>query len=218
MSKEKKTQDYIIKMMGKVAGSRNAELYKNRFKGMSDKDFREWFDEFLAGDKDILNMISPTDGSVDVSYNHNKKFAKELGVKFFDNITFTNKNGKSFRPPARAFIVDAFVRVPSQTADKALTVSDSKSLNPLSGQVRSASKVTAPENGILIGLRLVEVMKEYNRFRGGDEGLQQGLSMLLAKKGSASMEELDHFASGITSTETLDSYFKAMHMNIYPDD
>jgi hypothetical protein len=218
MSKAKKTHKYIIENIEALAGKLNGDLYRERFKGMSDKDFDEWFKLFLADEKDVLNIMVPSDGSVDISYEHNLKLASKYGVDFFERLTYKNEDGSTYKATIKSFIVDAFIRVPSQTAEKASAVSDTGSVNPLSGQMRTASKITAPENGILMGLGLKETMQELNRFRGGGEELQMGLRTLLAKKGEVSKEDLDYFSDTITSTETMEAYFKGIHIKLYPDD
>ena len=217
MSKAKQTMKYIIESIGKIGTNTNKAFYEKLFKGMSDKDFDVWFNDFLADDKSVLNVIIPQDGSIDISFERNEKLAKEFDVEFFGPLVIEDQNGKITKPNIDYMVLDAFIRVPQQTVDKGSRVSTGKVPNPLTGQLNTASKITAPENGILWGLGLKETMIELNRIRSGDVGLQSGLRTVLSTKGKVSKTDLIYHKTGITSTKSLNAYFKALHMNLFPN-
>lgn len=212
----KKVKDFIIASIEELGGKSNGDLYRELFKPMNDKQFREWYDEFLSGEDDIINMILPNGGNDNISVERNIGIAAKYGIDFFAPLVFEGEDGK-VQSTIETFTIDIPAKVPTQTADKGVAVSDSKGVNILTGQTKAASKITPPETGILFGLGMVETLAELHRARGGDEGLQSSMLAMMAKTGEVSMESLEPFKSGVTSTTTLDSYFKSMHIKLFDD-
>jgi hypothetical protein len=212
----KKVKDFIIKSIEELAGKDNGDIYRRIFKDMNDKQFKVWFDTYLSDPSDILNIVLPNGMENKISVSRNIGIAKTYGIDFFKPLIFENEDGK-VQSTVETFTVDMNVRIPSQTVDKGVAVSDEKGTNILTGQAKASSKITPPETGILFGLGMVETLKELHRGRGGDEGLQQAIQASLANGGEVSMESIANFATGVTSTTTLDSYFKAMHIKLFDD-
>ena len=139
-----------------------------------------------------------------------------MGGSVHGKLTIKDSEGE-FETPIEYYVVDLNVRIPSQTVDKGIAVSDSKGVNAMTGQVNSASKMTSPETGLLYGLGLDKVLEEILKVRGGDEGLQKALSIMLSKTGNVSMDTISKFSSGVTSTESLDALFKSIHIKIFDE-
>ena len=209
------SQKYIISSIKELGGKLNSDIYENMFKKMSKKEYVAWFEEHVV--PGILNVVVPHDGSVKITSEKNIKLIKKNGGRVMGPITLTSEEEGTLIPAIDFFCVDMPIRVPTQSVEKGMAVSDSKRVNELTGQSASASKMTPPETGLLYGLGLDKVLEEIVRNRGGDKGLEKALTTMMAKKGEVSMKEIEHFEEGVTSTTTLASFFKGIHIKLFDD-
>lgn len=210
-----KSQKYIIDSVKEAVGQANSDIYLNLFKSMSNKQYKEWFNQHLA--TGILNVVIPHDGSVKVTTRKNIQLIEKHGGKILGPLTITTPEEGTRITPIDFYCIDMPVRVPTQSVEKGMAVSESKSVNELTGQRASASKMTPPETGLLYGLGLDSVLEEIVRNRGGDQGLERALTTMMAKKGEVSMDEISGFEEGVTSTRTLSSFFKGIHIKLFDD-
>jgi len=205
----------IIKGMQENVGSENAQIYKDLFGPMSKKEFDDWMDTYLSEDK-FLHAVVPNGGNSTFTVEKGLEYLKKNGGSTFGPMVIETEDG-IIETPIDYFVIYLPIRLPTQTVEKGMAVSEGNRVNILTGQTNSSSKMTAPETGILYGLGMNETLKEILRTRGGDVGQQQALSSLLATKGEASMDELAYYAEGVTSTVTLDTFFKGIHIKLFDD-
>jgi len=218
----KKVQKYIIEhvrgLIGGKVGEMNATIYSNLFKSMNDKQFIEWYKTYLSKDTDVLNVIIPNGVENTINVEKIQKYIlKHFNYDFFRPLVY-KEGKKKLESIVETYTLLLNVRIPAQTVDKGIAVTKGKVPNILTGQVNSASKITPPETGILYGLGMTSTLRELHKFRGGDEGLKSAFENSLMSRGEATMNELDEHATGVTSTTTLDTYFKGMHIKLFHDD
>ena len=209
-----KSQKFLLDFVKKVGGDTNYNIYKNLIDKMSVKEYREWVEKHIRNGR--IHLMVPHEEVSRYTVGKSLALLKQMGGTVFGRLTITDEDGTT-ESPIDFYVIDLPVRIPTQTVDKGVAVSESKSVNPMTGQMNSASKITSPETGLLYGLGLKETLKELIKVRGGDQGMQNALNTMLAKTGDVSMEDLERFASGRTSTETLDMYFKGIHIKLFDD-
>ena len=216
MKNRKKTEEYIIRYIDKIAGKDNKKLYQDMFKSMSDKDFKIFMDN-LKKNKVTLSVIDPNTRKSTLSVENNYKVAKELGYDFFQRLTISDKDGiPDYKTPNKYLVMSLPIRRASQLLTKKISIpSDDKSIDLTTGTVTGksrGSKTTMPELQILAGMGLNESVKELTKYRGGDLGAKHAMSALLMKQGSISQDVLDRYSTGVVSTKTLASYWNASHI------
>lgn len=217
MKNRKKTEDYIIKYIDKIApGGDNKKLYIDMFKTMTDSEFKTFMMN-LKKKKLTLSVIDPNTRKSNISVENNYKVAKELGYSFFQHLTISGKIGlPDYKTPNKYLVMSLPVRRASQLLTKKISIpSDDKSIDLTTGAVTGkskGSKLTMPEIQILAGMGLNKTIKELVCDRGGDLGIKRAMSALLMKQGSVSQDVLSRYATGVVSTKTLASYWNASHI------
>lgn len=213
----KNTEAFILKYIEKIApGGENQELYKNLFKGMSNKEFDDFMVN-LRDDKQTLSIIVPNGSNIDISVDNNIKVGKELGRSFFQHLNFSGDNETPpYKTPNKYLVFKLPVKRAAQLLSKKISIPEnSKSFDLTTGQVTGksrSSKITAPEIQMLTGMGLKDSVKELLKYRGGDMGSLYALNNALYKQGHVDHKTLDYYSTGVVSTKTLDSYFKASHI------
>ena len=93
------------------------------------------------------------------------------------------------------------------------------SIDNLTGQVAGksrSSKLTYPEQQLLLAMDMKETATEMVRVRGGDVKAQQEYANQLMKNGEASQKEIMAISnlsgSKVVSTQTLKNYLQGMHI------
>ena len=156
-AKRKAVEDYILKYVDKISGSKeNVSLYKELFAKMTDKEF----DNFMVRlkNKEInLSLVLPTGMDQGVSVENNYKVAKELGVNFFSNLHIgQNVNTPAYTTPNKFLVCKLPVRRAAQLLSKKISIpSNARQTDYMTGQVSSdsrASSLTLPELQVMIGL------------------------------------------------------------------
>jgi len=207
-----KSQEYLLKKIKEIGGTLNESIYKSLFESFTKKEYEAWVEDFIRNG--IINVIIPLDGSVPTSKDKTIELIEKSGGSIYGPLEITSEHGTK-ETPISFLVMDMNIRIPTQTSEKGLAVSDDQKVNPMTGQVSAVSKLTSPEMGILYGLNLNSVIKEMTGPRGGDVGSMNALRTLLSQTGKVSLEELNRFSTGRKSTKTMDAYFKAIHINIF---
>ena len=217
MSKRKKAEATIINIIDKlVPGGENKQLYLDLFKSLNDRGFNS-FMERLRDKKTTLSVIVPNDSKIKLDIKRSLKLGEELGVKFFQKLTFGDTQYlKEHTSTVEYLVMDLPFKRQSQTLAKGVAVAkDNKSINMLTGQVTgksAASKLTLPEIQLLVSMGLNDSVEEIMKYRGGDVGGNAALNASLIKYGKADQETLKMFSTGVESTKTLKSFLNAMHL------
>jgi len=214
--KRKKTQEFIIKYIDKIApGGENKKLYTDLFNSMSDKEFNRFMEKLSNGMN--LSVIAPNGSKIKLDVDRNIKIAKELGYDFFQRLNIWEHDGlPAIKTPNKYMVMSLPVRRMAQLLTKYISIpTDDKSIDLTTGQVTGkskGSKLTMPELQILAGLGLKDSVVELMKYRGGDRGGMNALSKSLFINGTASQKVLEQYATGVVSKQTLKSYFNAMHI------
>ena len=177
-SKRKAVQDYIIKYVGAiVSGNENVKLYEDLFKNMTDEEFDNFMQRMKKGEVHV-SVVVPNDGKVRVSVENNFKVAKQLGHEFFQRVKVTNHpDYPDHLLPVKALTMILPIRRAQQLLAKKISIPEhNMSIDNLTGQVAGksrSSKLTYPEQQMLLAMDMKETATEMVRVRGGDIRAQQ---------------------------------------------
>lgn len=220
--KRKAVQDYILKYVGAiVSGNENVKLYEDLFSRMTDEEFDTFMQRMKKGEVHV-SVVVPNDGKVRVSVENNFKVANQLGHKFFQRVKVTNHpDYPDHLLPVESLTMVLPIRRAQQLLAKKISIPEhNMSIDNLTGQVAGksrSSKLTYPEQQMLLAMDMKDTATEMVRVRGGDVRAQQMYQNELMKNGEASQQmimEVSNMMSdgGVKSTKTLKQYFQAMHI------
>jgi hypothetical protein len=221
-AKRKAVQEYIIKYVGAiVAGNENTKLYQDLFDRMTDEEF----DRFMVGMKEgkiHISIVVPNDGKTRVSVENNFRVAKQLGHEFFQRVKVTNHpDYPDHMLPIKALTMILPIRRAQQLLSKKISIPEhSMTTDVLTGQVAGksrSSKLTYPEQQMLIAMDMKDTATEMVRIRGGDLKAQSEYVRQLANNGEVSQKDILDVANlvsngGVVSTRTLKYYLQGMHI------
>lgn len=213
--KRKIVEKYILDSIQSLTpkSSANRDLYEERFKQMSDNEFKRFMDRLGTGEE-ILTIICPNHSEEELSLENNFKVGDKIGHDFFTRIMITGKNGlPDHLTPIKFMVLDLPVRRLSQTSDKKIRVPKStKVVDSLTGQVTGESKGAAfssPEVQVLSAMGLEAPLIETLKYRGGDRQGRTVLNSMVSKFGTANLATLGRYASGVESSSSLKTYLTA---------
>lgn len=214
----KSTIDLIVSHVNMVDRTGEAG---NRYQALLSKMSYEEFNDFMLSLKngdDILYVNIPNLSKKGVTFENNVKVAEKLGVQFFQRLRITDPNtGKKFITPKRYCVIDLPVRRQIQTIKTGISVADDDNhIDPTTGQVVGVSKsasLSSPEALILYSRGLNKSLEEMLKVRGGDTDAQRYAYTKLQQTGSVSLSEVEQLGTRATSTDTLSTYLKAMHID-----
>ena len=218
MGSRKQVEKEIIKMIGDwLPGTGNAELYKEKFKGMSDKQFDDMMVRFRDG-TDTLRAVVPNYKKSPITLKHNFKIAKQLGHSFLERCWFTSEeSGVEYLSTHEYLIVQLPLRRQSQLLFKKLRVPETNSkADALTGQATGtsrASAITAPETQIMMSLGLENTITETMKVRGGDRAAMSALDRSVIETGTGSISRSAEAGDGVKVNSTLSMYLTSMHVS-----
>jgi len=212
----KVAEKYILEIIEKIAGKSNKELYANKFKTMSDKDFDAYIEDMEKG-KRRLTVVVPHDGSVKITVKNNIAIGRSMGYEFFQRLNRVDPStGDKYLTPNKYFIYRLPIKRVAQLLSKGIAIpKDSKHVDLATGQVTGDSKsvsITMPEVQMLSGMGMENVLLEVLKFRGGDLGAKSAMINTLYKQGRVDAETLMQYSTGVEGTKTLKNYFIAAHI------
>lgn len=211
------TEKFILSYIGKLTpGTRNADIYKDKFSKMSDKQFDEFMTQ-LKNDEIKLSVIIPNYSEKSITVKNNMKIAEELGHDFFQRLWIEGKDDSpTYLSPVKYLVLDLPLRRASQMLTKKISVPDhNKVVDAMSGQPTGDSKgarLSYPEAQICSAMGLEDSVIELMKFRGGDIKGNIALNNMLSKYGAANQKVLGQFASGVESTKTLKTFLTCCHL------
>lgn len=217
-TKKDSTIDMICLYCDKIDKTKEAsKRYRTVLGAMDDKAFHE-FMESLKDGSDVLYVNVPNLKPKGISFENNMKVAKELNVKFFQRLIITDpKTKKEYLTPREYCILHLPIRRQIQTIESGLSVADDDSrVDPTTGQVvgsSQASSLSVPETFVLYSKGLINSNVEMTKIRGGDNDAMRAVYSSLIETGSANLQEGFSTGTRATSTETLGTILKAMHID-----
>lgn len=215
--KRKKTEEFIIKYIkALVKGKENVELYENMFKSMTDEDFDVFMNQ-LKNEEIHLSVVIPNDGVTRITIENNFQVGKQLGHDFFQRVKVTNHSEyPDHMLPNKMLTMLLPIRRAQQLLSKKISVpKHDLTVDQLTGQVAGdskSSKLSYPEQQLLLAMDMKDTAKEIAKIRGGDQGSSKALNDSLFKTGQATQAKVNEYSTGVTSTKTLKSYLLGMHI------
>ena len=215
--KRQKVEKFILTYIEKIAGSYNRSIYENKiFKNMTDEDFDQFMKD-LKTEKKFLVVYAPNLKQRDISVENNLEVAKELGYNFFQKLWISsNDDVPTYLTPIPYMIIDLPIRRTSQLLIKGISVPDhTKVVDNLTGQPTGESKgakISYPEVQLMVAMGMEKSALELMKYRGGDKGGLTALNNMVSKLGSANLDTLSAYATGVESTKTLRTFLRGMHL------
>ena len=214
-SKRKEVENYILTYIEKIAGKFNRSIYEDRvFKNMTDEDFDQFMKD-LKTEKRFLVIYAPNLKKREISVENNLEVAKELGYNFFQKLWISsNDDVPTYLTPIPYMIIDLPIRRTSQLLIKGISVPDhTKVVDNLTGQPTGESKgakISYPEVQLMVAMGMEKSALELMKYRGGDKGGLTALNNMVSKLGSANLDTLSAYATGVESTKTLKTFLTGM--------
>ena len=218
MFNRKEAERFIIMYIGKLDTSGlNAEVYKKRFKEMTDKEFKSLMEE-IKNDNFTLPIFAPNQSKVKLTTDKALSVAKELGHSFFERLRLTDPStGETYLTNIEYLVIDLPVRRQSQLLSKKIKIPKSnKTIDSLTDQATGPSKgasLSFPELQVLVGKEMNSTIEELIKVRGGDTKAYQQFNQSIIKTGSASLENVKALETRAKSVDTLSIILKGMHLD-----
>lgn len=212
-----KAEAFIIESLEHlVPGGPTPGIYKKFFATMDDIAFDRYMQQLK--DKSIrLVFYCPNFDKGRLDIKRNIEFGKQLGHSFFQRLWMPAKgNIPSYLTPIPYLVIELPLRRASQTLVKKMKMPrDSHTVDNLTGQVAgpsSGSRLSFEELRLLSAMGLDQCSIEFMKYRGGDIKGGRALDATIARFGTAQIETLKRFASGVESTKTFSTFLTAMHL------
>ena len=220
----KAMEDYIIKSINELTGDNsNEHLYRYKFDNMSDKEFDAWVISLEEGVKEGLpNLVVEVPNFSSTSKKMTMPFLFEImdkrKMEFFKQIVIPPRDDVPGYITANKYLVGiTHVCRQSQSVVKKRAIAEKNGItDALTGQAAGDSKmssISAPESGVILAAGLKHSLNELLTYRGGDQDGLAAMQSVLTRTGSVSLNAIEPYRGGVTSTKTLDSYLKGAHIN-----
>jgi hypothetical protein len=214
MANRKAFENYVLKYVERIAPrSSNVKLLTNIYRSMSDAEFESYVAN-LEAEREFICMTIPNFIDAGVSVTNNLAIAEEIGHEFFEQIWIEGQEDEpTHLTPIPYMVVDFPLKRASQLLTKKISVPENnKIVDTLSGQPTGDSKgakISYPELQVSAAMGLDATMTELMKYRGGDNKGMNAYNAMLSKLGTASMDKLSNYASGVESTKTLKTFLTA---------
>jgi hypothetical protein len=211
------TEQFILKWLHELApGSDSWTFYKDRFATMDDNAFKA-FMERLENETEFLVLVAPNFSNSGLSVKRNLEIAKKLGHNFFQRLWMgAQGERRAYLTPIKYLVVDLPLRRASQLLIKKIrTPHHNKTVDMLTGQPTGDSKgakISYPELQNLAAMGLDNSVIEMMKYRGGDLKGFNAMNAMIARYGTANLDTLSNFASGVESTRSLKTFLTSMHL------
>lgn len=197
-----------------LPGSGNTQLYKDRFKAMSDKDFDAFITYLRNGGH--IQVIVPNKAKVGLSTERNLKVLDEMGVSPFHRIWCQDEDGNEYLTPIEYMVLPQMVRRQEQSLVKKISVAEhNQQVDDYTGQPTgdsSASGISFPQMRMIHAQGGKYVLMEFFKARGGDEKMYRDVERQIALTGQARVTAVEEQGE-VKALTTLRTYLKAMHLD-----
>lgn len=215
MSNRKKAEKLILEFISDIdPGKDNIDLYKDKFKEMSDKEFDELMTAFETGD-DFLRLVVPNGSEKQLSLDHVFKVAKKYKHEFLESIWITDdKTGVRYLTPPKYLTVTLPVRAQNQLLMKKISIpKNNDTIDLTTGQPTGDSKgsaISLPEAQLLMSMGLEETLLETMKIRGGDSKAMSVFDKSIYETGVGDSEAAMATGTKVRSAESLYYYMAGM--------
>lgn len=197
----------------------NANKYKNMFQKMSDMQFSQWIQAFLADEKSNfrLDIEEFGDGSRTLKFENVEKAADYLGVKLFEHVYLPHVSSNPNRPiRTKQPVLVGWLNIKrtQQLASKktGLALSDDNR-DDMTGAAKGESKggtTTGIENEVLAGVGGDVILSEISGARGDNMKEYDNMLSAIAENGSVKLSDIKTNVYDKPTLLAADMYFMAM--------
>lgn len=197
----------------------NARKYKDMFQVMSDDEFSDWIEKFLADEKSNfrLDIEEFGDGSRSLKFENVEKAADALNIKLFEYVYIPHVSSNPNRPVrTKQPVLVGYMNIkrPQQLVTKktGLALSDTDR-DEMTNSVKGDSKAgttTGIENELLAGVGGDIILSEIIGARGDNIAEYENMLSSIAETGSVKLADIK---TGVYDKPTLlqaDLFFAAM--------
>ncbi len=212
-----KTQEFILDYIEKIApGGANKKIYLDYFSTLDDDGFDEFIQK-LEQEEFTLSIVAPNFSDIRLDVDRNIEIGKELGHDFFQRIWVPEtEDTPSYLTPNKYMVLDLPVKRQAQILTKKITIADhNNTVDDMTGQPTGdskGSKISYPETQVLAAFGLTQSLREFLKFRGGDEGGFNAMNTLIDRTGSVKLDGIEKFSTGVKSTQTVKVFLTSMHL------
>lgn len=216
LANRKKIEDLIINTVEALTDKENGDLYRKRFKEMDDKEFSNFADRVSDGSINLAIIQAP-------GKKNTATVAKALAVS--EKLGFNMLDKIALEEPEGAIVINLdtmLLRLPIKRQVQILShkigvPKHDKTIDASTGQRTNASKgakITQPELQLLDALGADKILIEALKVRGGDSGAYRAYISSLENFGSANLDTIERFSTGVQSSATLEAIFNSMMLDI----
>lgn len=215
MSNRKKVEAFIVKAVEEILPKGgNKAYYTERFEAMSDKAF-DTFMRYLR-DGGRLHITVPNAIGEGLQIERNLALLDKYKRKVFHHIELSDGEGNRYLTPIPYMVIDIPLRRQEQSLTKKISVAeDNKRIDDLTGQATGASKgsrISFPQVQMLYAQGAEQSIREFIKFRGGDEEAYRLMEQMIAETGEVDMDAIPDTGE-VRSISTLRTFLKGMHLN-----
>lgn len=216
LANRKKIEALIIDTVEALTDKENGDLYRKRFKDMDDKEFSTFADRVSDGTINLAIIQAPGKKNT-ATVAKALEVSEKLGFNMLDKIVLEEPEG------AIAINLDTMLlRLPIKRQVQILShkigvPKHDKTIDASTGQRTNASKgakITQPELQLLDALGADKILIEALKVRGGDSGAYRAYISSLENFGSANLDTIERFSTGVQSSATLEAIFNSMMLDI----
>lgn len=195
----------------------NTKRWQEKFKSMSDDDFKVFVDK-LRKKEDYVSVVAPNFKNTGITLANNFKIAKKRGVKLFQRLWIIDPVTKRkylshdeypvFHLPVRRQI--------QMARSKMSYAKDNSKMDALTGQasgISDGAAISYPEILVLYSRGLEKTIEELTYMRGGNQGAFRASNAIIKNSGRVSLSEVEQHSTGVKSTQVLNIYLKAAHID-----
>jgi len=215
VSNRKKVEAFIVKAVEEILPKGgNKAYYTERFEAMSDKAF-DTFMRYLR-DGGRLHITVPNAIGEGLQIERNLALLDKYKRKVFHHIELSDGEGNRYLTPIPYMVIDVPLRRQEQSLTKKISVAeDNKRIDDLTGQATGASKgsrISFPQVQMLYAQGAEQSIREFVKFRGGDEEAYRLMEQMIAETGEVDMDAIPDTGE-VRSISTLRTFLKGMHLN-----
>ena len=195
----KKIQDTVIQTMALLDPTKiNATKYQTFFNGMSDQQFKQWIEKFLADEKSNfrLDIEEFGDGSRVLKFENVTKAAEYLKIPLFEYIYVPHNSADPEHPiRSKQPVLVGYLnvkRVQQLVTKKTGLTLDDKDRDEATGRLKGDSKggmMTAIENEVLAGMGATDVMSDLLGARADNVEEYNNMLKEIAETGNCKLED-----------------------------
>ena len=218
MANRKKATEWFIAQLKELGtNSPNIAMYEEYFKGLSDDAFDKLMQRLASGET-ILPYYQSNLSKNKLTMDKILKLGDKLKINFFQRLWLTDPvTNVRYLSPHKYLILDIPIRRQQEHVTKKKSVAEhSKFTDAWTGQpmgVSAASKISLPELMILESSGHEKAIEELIKVRGGDVIAFRESRQKLIEQGGFNLKDIEDLGTRPTSTETLGTLLKSMHID-----